>query len=114
MGSSVLWNPNFLKPSSTKGVDVTMSGTITLLCWVIDTPIKQIFPVEVGHDAIWGKAKKAIKEDQKPEFDDIASKTLDLWKVRHCAISHVVMLNSQFKRSPSIVPNVPSWNQKTF
>ena len=67
-----------------------MSGIIPLFCWVIDSPTKQIFPVEVGHDAIWGKVKKAIKEEKKPEFDDIAANTLDLWKVRHCAISHVV------------------------
>jgi hypothetical protein len=67
-----------------------MSGTITLLCWVIDTPTQQIFPVEVGHDAIWGEVKNAIKEVKKPEFDDIAADTLNLWKVRHCAISRVV------------------------
>jgi len=53
-------------------------------------PTKQIFPVEVEPNKLW-HAKKAIKEAKKPEFDDIA---LDLWKVRHCAISHVVMLNS--------------------
>jgi hypothetical protein len=80
-----------------------MSGTITLLCWVIDTPIKQIFPVEIGFDKLWGNVKDAIKEKKKNEFADIDADTLDLWKVRHCAISHVVMLNSQ--RSPSIVPN---------
>jgi hypothetical protein len=50
----------------------------------------QIFPIQIGSDEIWGVVKNAIKEDQKPEFDDIASKTLKLWKVRHCAISHVV------------------------
>jgi len=36
--------------------------------------------------------KDMIKEKKKPEFDDIAADTLDLWKVRRCAISHVVML----------------------
>jgi hypothetical protein len=71
-----------------------MSSTITLLCWVIDTPTKQIFPIEVGHDAIWGKVKRAIKKEKEPEFDGIAADTLNLWKVRHCAISHVLMLNS--------------------
>jgi hypothetical protein len=89
-----------------------MSGTITLLCWVIDTPTRQIFTVDVGHDIVWDKVKKAIKKEKEPEFDDIDADALNLWKVRHCAISHVVMLNSQFKRSPSIVPNVPSWNPK--
>ena len=67
-----------------------MSGTITLLCWVIDTPTKQIFPVEIARDKLWGCVKDAIKEKEKPEFDDIPANTLDLWKVRHCAISHVV------------------------
>ena len=47
--------------------------------------------------------KKAIKEKKKPGFDDIAADTLYLWKVIHCTISHVVLLNS--RRSPSIVPN---------
>jgi hypothetical protein len=63
-----------------------MSGTITLLCWVIDTATKQIVRVEVGHDAIWGKEKKKI------EFNDI----------------DVVMLNSQSQRPQSVVPNVSS------
>jgi hypothetical protein len=89
-----------------------MSGTITLLCWVIDTPTQQIFTVDVGHDVVWDKVKDAIKEKKKIGFNDIDADALRLWKVCHCAISHVVMLNSQFKRSPSIVPNVPSWNQK--
>ena len=89
----------------------TMSVT-TLFCWVIDTPIKQIFPVKIGHNEVWGTLKIEIKAMKKPEFDDIAANTLDLWKVCHCAISHVVMLNSQSQRSTSIVPNVLSWNQK--
>ena len=61
---------------------VLMSGTITLLCWVIDTSTKRIFPVEVGYDEIWGKVKKQIKEEKKNEFADIDADTLDLWKVR--------------------------------
>ncbi len=89
-----------------------MSETITLLCWVLNTPINRIFPVKVGHDEIWGTVKGAIKEKKKPEFDDIAANTLDLWKVCHCAITHVVMLNSQFQRSTSVIPNVVAWNQK--
>jgi hypothetical protein len=69
-----------------------MSGTImtTLFCWVIGTPTKQIFPVEIEPDKLWGHVKDAIKEKKKPEFDDIAADTFDLWKVRHCATSHVV------------------------
>ena len=65
-----------------------------LICWVIGTPTDQIFPIQIGSDSIWGVVKNAIKEDQKPEFDDIAAKTLKLWKVRHCAISHVVAQRS--------------------
>lgn len=56
--------------------------------------------------------KDVIKEKKKNEFADIDAKTLDLWKVRHYAITHIVMLNSQLKRSPSIVPNIFTWNQK--
>ena len=37
-----------------------MSGPITLFCWVINTPIDQIFPVKVGHDVVWGNVKDAI------------------------------------------------------
>jgi len=70
------------------------SETITLFCWVIGTPTTQIFPVDVEPNKRWGHAKMAIKKAKKPEFDDIAADTLELWKVRHCAISHVVMLNS--------------------
>ena len=48
--------------------------------------------------------KDAIKE-KKNDFDDIAADTLDLWKVRHCAISHVVAQRS--------TPNSKGlWNQK--
>jgi len=89
-----------------------MSGTITLFCWVIHTPTDQIFPVKVNHDDVWGAVKDEIKEKKKNEFVDIDADTLKLWKVRHCALSHVVMLNSQSQRSPSVVPSVPSWNQK--
>ena len=72
-----------------------MSGTImtTLLCWVIGTPTKQTFAVRIGHDDIWHTVKDAIKKKMEPEFDDIDANTLDLWKVRRCAIRHVVMLN---------------------
>src|SRR6266545_3334083 len=89
----------------------TMSETHTLLCWVIDTPIKRIFAVKIKDDELWSGVKDAIKKKKKPDFDDIAADTLDLWKMRHCAISHVVMHNSQ--RLPSIVPNVNcAWDQK--
>jgi len=82
-----------------------MSRTITLFCWVIGTPTEQTFAVKVGHDDIWDTVKDAIKEKRKNEFADIDAATLHLWKVHHCAVSHVVMLNSQFERSPSAVPN---------
>jgi hypothetical protein len=69
----------------------TMSGTIMLSCWVIGTPVgKQIFTVRVRHDGVWHDVKKAIKEEKKVDFNDIDADTLDLWKVRHCAISRVV------------------------
>ena len=82
-----------------------MAGTITLFCWVIHTPTDQIFPLEIGPDKLWGNVKDAIMEKKKPEFADIDADTLKLWKVRHCAVSHIVMLNSQFKRSSSVVFN---------
>ncbi len=39
-----------------------MSVTITLLCWVLNTPINQIFPVKVGHAEIWGSEIKTKKQ----------------------------------------------------
>ena len=65
----------------------------TLLCWVIGTPTKQTFPVEIEPDKLWGHVKDKIKEKKKNDFADIDADALDLWKVCHCAISHVVMLN---------------------
>ena len=85
----------------------TMSETIRLFCWVLNTPIDQIFPVDVGRDEIWGSVKDAIKEKKKPDFNDIAADTLHLRKVRHCAISHVVMLNSNLKGHHRSFPTFP-------
>ena len=67
-----------------------MSETVRLFCWVLNTPIDQIFAVDVGHDEIWGSVKDVIKEKKEPDFNDIAADTLHLRKVRYCAISHVV------------------------
>lgn len=80
-----------------------MSGIVTLLCWVIESHTKQIFPVEIGRDKMWGSVKDAIKEKKKPEFGDIAADTLDLWKVRQCVIRNMSIII--LSRSPSIVPN---------
>jgi hypothetical protein len=90
----------------------TKSETITLSGWVINTPTKRIFPIDIGHDETWGRVREAIKEEKKPEFDDIAADSLDLWMVCQCAISRVVMLNSSPQRSPSILPTVLSWMMK--
>ena len=68
---------------------------------MIHTSTNRIFPLEIGPDELWCNVKDAIKEKKKNEFADIDAATLNLWKVRHCAVSHVVMLNSQFERSPS-------------
>jgi len=73
----------------------TMSGTIMLNCWVIGTPTKWIFPIDIEPDKLWGHVKVKIKEKKKNEFADIDADTLDLWKVCRCAISHIVMLNSK-------------------
>jgi len=59
----------------------TMSETIKLFCWVIDTPTTHIFPVKVESDEIWGGMKDAIKEKEKNKFADIDAADLDLWKV---------------------------------
>jgi len=59
----------------------------TLFCWVINTPTKQIFTVEIEPNKLWDHVKDAIKKQKKPGFDDIYADTLDLWKVWHCTIS---------------------------
>jgi hypothetical protein len=85
-----------MPPTMTMG---PMSGVITLPCWIIESHTKQIFLVEIGRDKMWGSVKDAIKEKKKPEFDDIAADTLDLWKVRQCVIRDMdlilIMPNSQ-------------------
>ena len=62
-----------------------MSETIMtkVACWVIDTPIDQIFPVKARLDETWGDAKDAIKKKKENEFADIDADTLKLWKVHH-------------------------------
>ena len=84
-----------------------MSETImtTLLCWVIGTPTKQIFPVEIEPDKLWGHVKKAIKEEKVPEFDDIDADVLDLWKVPHCPILPRSYAQLPSQRSSSVVLN---------
>jgi len=66
---------------------------IKLHCWVLGTPTKQTFSVKVEHDGDWDSVKDAIKKKKNNDFERIDADALDLWKVRHCAISHVVMLN---------------------
>ena len=63
---------------------------IKLRCWVIGTPTKRTFSVQVEQDGDWDSVKDAIKEKKKVDFSDIDADTLNLWKVRHCAISHVI------------------------
>jgi len=46
-----------------------------LLCWVIDTPTKQIFSVEIACDKLWGSVKDVIKKQKEPEFNDIDADT---------------------------------------
>ena len=49
-----------------------------LLCWVIGTPTKQTFPVEIEPDKLWGNVKDAIKKEKEPAFDDIAAEGASL------------------------------------
>jgi len=59
-------------------------SNITLGCFVIgDDPRWNAFPVDIdtSKDKTFGHLKNVIKETKTPEFDDIASKKLVLWKV---------------------------------
>jgi len=66
--------------SSNSCQQILLSGTImtALLCWVIGTPTKQTFPVEIEPDKLWGNVKDAIKKEKEPAFDDIAAEGASL------------------------------------
>jgi len=88
-GNGCRREPALSKQSATDSL-TRMSGAIGLFCCVIGKPAKQISLVEVGRHEVWGSMKDAIKEKKKNKFPDVDADTLDLWKVRLCAISHVV------------------------
>jgi hypothetical protein len=46
--------------------------------WPIDTSTKQIFPVKIECDEVWGSVKD---EKKRIELNDFDADTLDLWKV---------------------------------
>jgi hypothetical protein len=77
----------------------TMSTTLTLLCLVDGeaTP----FPVEIDPAKSFGELKAAIKTELSPQFDDVTSKNLTLWRV---AISVVPKKD----RKEILLANVPS------
>ena len=58
-----------------------MSDTLNLNCWVLGDDPKRIFPVKIAKRKTVGGLKDAIKDKKKPEFDDYAADSLDLWKV---------------------------------
>src|SRR5437016_3525264 len=59
-------------------------STITLSCLVVgENPYENAFPVDIDTNKVKtvGHLRDAIKENQKPFFDNIAPKELKLWKV---------------------------------
>ena len=54
---------------------------ITLQCWVIGNDPSRVFPVEIAKTKTIGALKKAIKDEKKPEFDQLVADILVLWKV---------------------------------
>ncbi|GBC08874.1 hypothetical protein RclHR1_08450002 [Rhizophagus clarus] len=57
-------------------------STITLSCLVVgENPYENVFKVDIDNNKTINRLKDAIKENQKPFFDNIASKELKLWKV---------------------------------
>lgn len=58
----------------------TMTNKLLTLFCLVDgesTP----FPVKIEFTETIGDLKKAIKDEQTPDFDDITAKALSLWKV---------------------------------
>ncbi|GBC10285.1 hypothetical protein RclHR1_00950022 [Rhizophagus clarus] len=57
-------------------------STITLSCLVVgENPYENVFEVDIDNNKTVNRLKDAIKENQKPFFDNIAPKELKLWKV---------------------------------
>jgi Crinkler effector protein N-terminal domain len=57
------------------------SDHLTLECCVYRRDASHVFPVEIAWATTVGALKDAIKDKRKPEFDDVAADSLDLWVV---------------------------------
>jgi hypothetical protein len=58
-----------------------MANTLALNCLVSGDDPDHIFTIEIANTKTVGALKKAIKEEKKPAFDDVAADALVLWKV---------------------------------
>jgi hypothetical protein len=54
---------------------------LVLNCLVLGDSPQHIFPVKINKAESVGTLKKAIRDDQKPAFDQVPATTLTLWKV---------------------------------
>ncbi|GET00744.1 hypothetical protein GLOIN_2v1580557 [Rhizophagus clarus] len=55
--------------------------SITLLCLVKGNTTASAFAVDIDREKLISRLKEAIKENQKPFFDNTSSKNIKLWKV---------------------------------
>ena len=84
-------------------------NTITLFCLVHGEPIANTFPVKISrHDTI-GDLKKLIKEEKAPEFDDVATDKLTLWRVNirdddNDGIQQLVLKNNDIAHVSEMLP----------
>jgi len=53
---------------------------LCLLCWVRGEDHNSVFPVKISWTETIGALKEVIKEKMKPDFSDISTSALKLWK----------------------------------
>jgi hypothetical protein len=54
---------------------------LNINCIVFGDDPSRVFQVKIANDESVSALKKAIKDEKKPAFEDVAADTLKLWKV---------------------------------
>ena len=68
-------------PSVYLAVPTFMSNILALNCWVLGDRPNHIFTVEIASAKTVSILRHAIKDEKKPQFDDIPADRLHLWQV---------------------------------
>ena len=65
---------------------------LTLFCYVRGDDYSNAFVVDIDEDKTVAHLRKAIKEERRPQFDDVPADSLSLWKAS-------VLINRDIKES---------------